>query len=39
MEVTAYVQVPALHDILTEKHVTKILKCFTISAAFCITEN
>jgi len=30
---TAYVQIPALRDTLTEKHVTKMLKCFTISAA------
>jgi len=33
---TAYVQIPALRDTLAEKHVTKILKCFTISAAPCI---
>ena len=32
---TAYVQIPALRDTLAEKHVTKILKCFTISAALC----
>ena len=36
MKVTAYVQIPALRGILAEKHVTKILKCFTISAAPCI---
>ena len=28
---------PALQDTLAEKHVTKILKCFTISAAPCIS--
>ena len=33
---TAYVQIPALRDTLAEEHVTKILKCFTISAALCI---
>jgi len=33
---TAYVQIPALRDTLAEKHVTKILKCFTISAATSI---
>ena len=35
LKVTAYVQIPALHDTLAEKHVTRILKCFTISAALC----
>jgi hypothetical protein len=35
LKVTAYVQTPALHDTLAEKHVTKILKCFTISATPC----
>ena len=36
LKVTAYVQTPTwheLHDTLAEKHITKILKCFTISAA------
>jgi hypothetical protein len=37
MKVTAYVKVPAFRDTLAEKHVTKFLKCFTISAALCIT--
>jgi len=32
---TAYVQRPAFRNTLAEKHVTKILKCFTISAALC----
>ena len=36
LKVTAYVQIPALRDTLVEKHVTKILRCFTISAAACI---
>jgi len=36
--VTAYVQIPALRDTLPEKHVIKILKCFTISAAPCTWE-
>jgi hypothetical protein len=36
LKVTAYVQTPALRDTLAEKHVTKILKCFTVSAALCI---
>ena len=35
LKVTAYVQIPALRDTLAEKHITKILKCFTISAALC----
>ena len=30
------VQIPALRDTLAQKHVTKMLKCFTISAALCI---
>jgi hypothetical protein len=34
--VTDYVKIPALRDTLAEKRVTKILKCFTISAASCI---
>jgi len=34
---TAYVHIPALCNTLTEKHVTKILKYFTISASPCIT--
>jgi hypothetical protein len=33
-----YVQTPALRDTVAEKHVTKILKCFTISAAPCTTS-
>jgi hypothetical protein len=36
LKVTAYVKIPALRNTLAEKHVTKILKCFTISAAHCI---
>jgi len=32
---TAYVQIPALRATLAEKHITKILKCFIISAAPC----
>ena len=36
---TAYVQTPALRDTLAEKHVTKNLKCFTISAALCIKAS
>ena len=36
LKVTAYVQIPALRDTLAEKHVTKILKFFTISAAPCM---
>ena len=39
LKVTAYVQIPALRDTLAEKHVIKILKCFTISAAFFIRNN
>ena len=35
MKDTAYVQIPALRDTLAEKHVTKILQCFTISATPC----
>ena len=35
LKVTAHVQIPALRDTLAEKHVTKILKSFTISAASC----
>jgi hypothetical protein len=33
LKVTAYIKIPALRDTLAEKHVTKILKRFTISAA------
>jgi hypothetical protein len=33
LKVTAYVKIPALRNTLAEKHVTKILKFFTISAA------
>ena len=36
LKVTVYVQIPALCDTLAAKHVTKILKCFTISAAPCL---
>jgi hypothetical protein len=36
LKVTVYVKIPALRDIVAEKRVTKILKCFTISAALCI---
>ena len=39
LQVTACVQIPALRDTLAEKHVTKILKCFTISAAPCTTAG
>ena len=39
LKVNAYVQIPALCDTLAEKHVTKILKCFTISAAPCNTST
>ena len=35
LKVSAYVQIPALRDTLAEKHITKILKCFTISATSC----
>jgi hypothetical protein len=35
LKVTVYIQIPALRDTLAEKHVTKILKRFTISAAPC----
>ena len=38
LKVTAYVQIPALCDTIAEKHVTKILKCFTIYAAPCISH-
>jgi hypothetical protein len=37
LKITVYVKTPALRDILAEKHLTKILKCFTISAALCIS--
>jgi hypothetical protein len=33
LKATAYITIPALGDTLVEKHVTKILKRFTISAA------
>jgi hypothetical protein len=35
LEVTACVKIPAFRNTLAEKHVTKVLKCFTISAAPC----
>jgi hypothetical protein len=37
LKVTAYIKIPALRDTLAEKHETKILKRFTISAAPCIS--
>jgi hypothetical protein len=37
LKVTAYVKIPALRDTLAEKHVTKMFKSFTISAAPCIS--
>jgi hypothetical protein len=36
LKVTAYIKIPALCDTLAKKHVTKVLKCITISAAPCI---
>jgi hypothetical protein len=39
LKVTVYVKIPALHDTLAEKHLTRILKCVTISAASCITGS
>ena len=36
LKVAAYAQIVALRDTLAEKHVTKILKCFTICGAHCI---
>jgi hypothetical protein len=38
LKVTACVKIPALRDTLAKKHLTKILKCFTISAASCMTK-
>jgi len=38
LKATAYVQIPAHRDTLAEKHLTKILKCFTIFAASCISN-
>jgi hypothetical protein len=36
LKATAYVKIPSRRDTPAEKHVTKILKCFTTSAAPCI---
>jgi hypothetical protein len=38
LKVAAYVKILALSITLAEKHVSKILKCFTISAAPCIID-
>jgi hypothetical protein len=41
LKVTVYIKIPALRDTLAEKHVTKILKRFAISAALVryVTKN
>jgi hypothetical protein len=36
LNVTACIKIPELRDTLAEKHVTKILKRFTISATTCV---
>jgi hypothetical protein len=39
LKLTAYVKIPALRNTLAEKRLTKILKCFTISAAPCVWDG
>jgi hypothetical protein len=39
LKVTVYVKIYALRNTLAEKHLSKILKRFTISAAPCIKKN